>query len=94
MAVVQVTRAPSRDDYERVARIVNLAGARPDGLVLHAATDLPGGEVQIIDVYETAEQLAAVGEQRIFPAFAQAGVLDQMVAGPRPVVHEAFTIVR
>jgi hypothetical protein len=94
MAVVQVSQAPSRGQYERVARIVNLDGARPEGLVLHIATDLPTGEVQIIDVYETAEQLAAVGEQRVMPAFAQAGVLEQVMAGPRPVAHEAFAIVR
>lgn len=94
MAVVQVTQAPSREMYEHVARIVNLDGARPEGLVLHIATDLPTGEVQIIDVYETAEQLAAVGEHRVIPAFAQAGVLDQVLAGPRPVATEAFAIIR
>lgn len=94
MAVVQVTQAPSRAEYERISKIVDLASSRPDGLVLHVAADLPSGEVQIIDVYETEEQLVAFAEERIMPAFAQAGVLEQVMTGPMPVAHEAFDLVR
>lgn len=94
MTVVQIAQAPNRAEYERVAKIVDLAGTRPAGLILHAATELPSGEIQIIDVFETAEHLAAFGQQRIFPAFAEAGILERMKASPMPAAHEAFDLVR
>lgn len=80
--------------YEQIAKIVDLAGNRPAGLILHTAHELPSGDVEIVDVWESADAIAAFGQQRIFPAFAQAGVLDDMLTRPQPVAHETFEIVR
>jgi len=50
MPIVSISTAPNRALYEQVIEKVDLAGQRPDGLVLHAASELPEGEVQIVDV--------------------------------------------
>lgn len=50
--------------------------------------------MEIVDVFESAEALRAFGQQRVSPAFAEAGVLEQMLAGPQPVSHETFDLVR
>lgn len=93
MPVVQVSSAANREKYEAVAKVVDLAGDRPAGLILHAACELPGGEIQIIDVFESAEALQSFGQQRIFPAFAQAGILDEMRAAAPPMPLEPFEFV-
>jgi hypothetical protein len=77
MAIVQLSTAPSRADYERVAQIVDIAGDRPAGLMLHAASELSNGEVQIVDVWDTAESIAEFSRNRILPAFAQVGMVDR-----------------
>lgn len=93
MPVVQVSSARSRSEYDAVARVVDVAGNRPAGLILHAASELPGGEIQIIDVYESAEALQNFGEQRIFPAFAAAGILDAMRDATPPTPLEPFELI-
>ena len=90
MAVVQVSTAPSRELYERVTDLIGLEGDLPDGLIVHTASELPSGEVQIIDVYESAEQLQAFGQNRLFPAFEKAGVMDRVLAQGPPSPHEPF----
>jgi hypothetical protein len=94
MAVVQVTTAPSRDEYESVSKRLDLETDRPVGLIVHSAAELPSGEVQIVDVWESEETLRTFAEQRLFPAFADAGVMDRVQAGPPPVPAEAFHLVR
>ena len=47
MTVVMMSTAPDRDEYDRVSKFVNISGDRPAGLILHAAAELPTGEVQI-----------------------------------------------
>src|SRR4051812_22110863 len=90
MAVVQIASAPSRDLYQQVLEVLDLDGDRPAGLILHAASELPSGEIQIFDVYETAEQLQAFAESRLFPVFEKLGVMDQVLAAGPPEPHEAF----
>src|SRR5580700_11265371 len=88
MAVVQMSIAPSRGDYEQVAEFVDLAGNRPQGLIMHAACDLSNGEVQLLSVWDSEESLAHFSQARVLPAFEQAGVLDKVMARPRPVHYE------
>ena len=94
MAVVQVSIAPNRERYELVRSYVNVAGDRPAGLILHAATELPSGEIQIVDVFEDAEALAAFGQDCMMPAFGRAGVLTDITARPAPAAYPAFDLVR
>jgi len=94
MTVLLVSSAPDRSSYDKVAGIVDLVADRPAGLVLHAASELPDGTVQIVDVWESAEHADAFGRDRIFPAFAAAGVLEQMTSQPPPVAHPTIDVVR
>ncbi|MDT4924714.1 MAG: hypothetical protein QOG01_2427 [Pseudonocardiales bacterium] len=93
MTVVQISQASNREQYQQIAKIVDLTDNRPAGLLLHAATELPDGTVQIVDVYDSAEALEAFGQQRIFPAFAEAGILAEMTARPQPIGYEPFEFV-
>ncbi|HET7311247.1 MAG TPA: hypothetical protein VFJ17_07965 [Mycobacteriales bacterium] len=93
MAVAQVSSAPSRELYDAVTKQLDLDGQRPEGMLIHAASELPSGEVQIIDVYESREALEAFAKSRLFPAFAAAGVEDVAMRGGRPVAYEAFDLI-
>jgi hypothetical protein len=93
MPIVSLSTAPSRTLYEQVTKEVDLAGNRPAGLVLHAASELPGGEVQIVDVWESAAACEAFTTSRLFPAFAAVGVLEMVQAGPGPALSEAFDYI-
>lgn len=92
MPVVQVSTAPSRADYEAVNNHLDVS-ERPDGLILHAASETDDGQVQIVDVYESAQQLEAFARDRLFPAFEAAGVMQTVMSQPRPQAYEAFHVL-
>ena len=94
MPVTQVSMAPSRELYDSVVKHLDLETNRPAGLILHAASELPSGEVRIIDVYDSAADLQAFAETQLFPAFAAAGVMEMVMSNERPVPYEAFDLVR
>jgi hypothetical protein len=93
MTVVQISTAPSRAMYDEVSKHVDLDNRRPDGLLAHAASELPDGSVQIVDIYESAEALEAFGRERMIPAFQTAGVLDMVMSQGQPVAHDGFHVV-
>jgi hypothetical protein len=93
MAVVQVAHAPSRELYEQVTKLLEIPSTPMAGLIVHAAAELPSGEVQIVDVYESAEALNAFTEERLMPAFAQAGVLEVAMERGRPDSYEVFNLI-
>ncbi|HET6818317.1 MAG TPA: hypothetical protein VFH66_13910 [Mycobacteriales bacterium] len=93
MAVAQVSSAPSREHYDAVRKHLDLDARRPDGMLVHAASELPSGEVRIVDVYETREALESFAQSRLFPAFAAAGVEEIAMRGDRPVAYEAFDLI-
>jgi hypothetical protein len=92
MAIIQVTTAPSRAQYEQVVKAVDLSD-RPAGLILHAAAQLPTGEVQIVDVYDSIEAAVAFRDSRLFPAFKEVGVFEMVQASPQPAPLEIFDFV-
>jgi hypothetical protein len=94
MAVVQVSTAASREQYDSVRAHVDVAGALPAGLIVHAAAELPSGEIQIVDIFESEEALAAFGADKMTPAFRQAGISEQIAARPALVAYPAFDLVR
>jgi hypothetical protein len=82
-----VGHAPSRAAYDSVLEV--LGSDRPPGRLLHAAAELPSGDIQIVDVWESSEASDAFGEV-IRPAFAEVGLLDQMLAAGPPLAYETF----
>ena len=88
MTVIQVSQAPDRPSYDKVR--AQLPSMPPPGLVVHTANELPDGRVQIVDVYDSREQLEQFVQTHLFPAFAAAGVLDLVRASEPPTAYEAF----
>jgi hypothetical protein len=72
---------------------VDLAGNRPKGLILHAASELASGEIQIIDVYESRDALRTFEQSSLFPAFAAAGLGSDAQNGVLPESYEPFDLV-
>jgi hypothetical protein len=87
------SRADSRAVYESVAGSLDLESNRPPGLILHAASETENGEVELVDVWESAAHMEAFEQQRLFPAFEAAGILKTVRDQPRPVAREPFDYV-
>ena len=92
MAFIQVSSAPSRDAYMAVEKVLDLAGNRPTGMVLHAASETGDGSVLIVDVWESDAAMDAFERQRLFPALETGGQAAAMQAPP--IRHHAFALVR
>ena len=93
MPVIQVSQAPNRAAYESVNEHLTL-DPKPDGLLFHAASERRDGTVEIVDIYESAEQLQAFARAQLFPAFEAAGVMAMVQAQEPPTAHEPFHLVR
>jgi hypothetical protein len=87
MPLIAISGAPSRADYEAVSGNIDL-DHRPDGWLLHAATQQPDGSVQIIDIFDSQESMDAVGAQLVLPAFDKAAV-DLQDRRP-PAAHQTI----
>ena len=94
MVAVQVSFAPNRELYDAVAQKVQVVENKPGGLIVHTANELPDGRIQIVDVYDSMESLAAFGETRVMPAFEAVGVPQQIIEASRPTAYEAFEVAR
>ena len=87
MPVAMVSYADSKAEYDAVPGVLT---PKPEGLIIHAASELPDGRVQIVDVWQDQATARTFAENVLFPAFQQAGVLEQMWAAPQPVAYETF----
>ena len=87
MPVAMVSYADSKAEYDSVSDVMT---PKPQGLLVHAASELPDGRVQIIDVWEDQGSARSFEQDVLFPAFQQAGMLEQSMAGPQPVAYETF----
>jgi hypothetical protein len=94
MAVIQVSSAPSREQYESVSKRLDLESDKPAGLILHGASELPSGEIQIVDVWESRDALQAFAQQRLFPAFADAEMMGTVQDNEPPTPYDVIELVR
>jgi heme-degrading monooxygenase HmoA len=90
MPYVMVSNAQSREQYEGVAKALRLDEERPQGLLLHAASETNGGSVEIVDVWESQEAMTAFQNDRLFPTFEAAGLGELVTAEDQPVAYEPF----
>jgi hypothetical protein len=90
MAVLLVSSAPSRADYDAVDRVLGLASNRPGGMLLHVAAEQSDGQVVIVDLWDSHAAMDAFERDRLFPAFAATD--RPMIDPPRRL--EAFEVVR
>jgi len=74
MSVLIVANAPSREEYEKVEAQLGGMGA---GVEFHTAGLKADGSVEIVTVFESAEAAETFQRERLFPAFAAAGVMPE-----------------
>lgn len=92
MAIVQVSSAGSRDEYEAVDRLLDLTSNRPAGMLLHSASENADGSVLLVDVWESDDAMDAFERERLFPAFEAGGLGAAMQE--LPTRHQVFKLVR
>src|SRR5262245_49976585 len=67
MAVVVIQEFEATpEEYDQVSE--KLGEGTPEGAILHAATDLGGGRMKSIDVWESAEQFQKFVQEKLIPA--------------------------
>lgn len=93
MGFMHISLAPNRELYDRVQQQVDIAALQADGLLLHSASELPDGQVRIVDLWADAEALEK-GRTRMMATFEGLGVGPMVHAGPQPEVSETFDLVR
>jgi hypothetical protein len=93
MSVIQVVDGPPREVYDTVGKIVDIEANRPPGLILHAANELPTGNVQIVEVFESKEALQNFINQRMLPAFAEAGFGELEETALEVPTYELFDLL-
>lgn len=59
----------SVEDYDKVNEV--LGKDVPDGMIAHVGIDL-GGKMKVVDIWESAEDFAKFGQERLGPAVAEA----------------------
>jgi hypothetical protein len=98
MAVVVIGYAPNREMYEGVDAAMAAAngGEMPSlpGLIVHTASELADGRVQIVDVWESAEAEQHFVDNFLMPAFVKAGVPEEAMADGAPERTEPFIVIR
>ena len=70
----------SVEDYDKVNEV--LGKDVPDGLIAHVGIDL-GGKMKVVDIWESADDFAKFGQERLGPAVAEV-----MGDGPTPGAPE------
>jgi hypothetical protein len=71
----------SLEDYDKVNEV--LGKDAPDGLIAHSGIDL-GGKMKVVDIWESPDDFAKFGQERLGPAVAE--VMGD--GGPEPGAPE------
>jgi hypothetical protein len=93
MAIVRIVRPPGGTEaYDEIAALIGAREDPPAGLILHTA-GMVDGSMQIMDVWETAEDADVFDRERVGPAVTQ--VMGPM-GGPPPglKIYELHEIVQ
>lgn len=76
MAVLRLARYHvSRETYEAVARAMRLRTDHPLGLIMHGASEIDG-ELQVAQVWDSAEYARRYEEEILAPALRENGVAE------------------
>lgn len=89
--VVLVVNAPSRELSDEVSKV--MGSDMPAGLIVHTATEVEGGQIRIIDVWESREATDAFGERMITPAMTKI-MGDAVAEAPALDFLEPFEVRR
>jgi heme-degrading monooxygenase HmoA len=91
MPIVIVSHAPSRELYERVAAEAHVQAERPQGLIVHTASETADGTVRIVDVWESEADMEEFERTRLVPAFQAIGAPG---GPPQREISEPFSVIR
>ncbi|HST49914.1 hypothetical protein [Jatrophihabitans sp.] len=89
-----------REDLSAVTAALGAQENPPEGLLLHALTELPGGGVRVVDVWESPDLYEKFLTERLLPTmgkvFAERGIpLDGPMPEPELAeVHDLITARR
>lgn len=89
MAVVVIQEfEATREEYDQVNE--KLGDDTPEGAILHAATDLGGGRMKAVDIWESAAAYQTFVQERLIPAIAEVNP-DAPQTG-EPEIHEIYDL--
>jgi hypothetical protein len=83
VAVIQEFEATS-ENYEKVNE--KIGDATPEGLILHAVSDLGGDRWKLVDIWESAEAFQNFVQNKLIPAIAE--VDPDAPQAPEPEILE------
>jgi quinol monooxygenase YgiN len=83
VAVIQEFEA-TPENYEKVSE--KIGDATPEGLILHAVSDLGGDRWKLVDVWESAEAFQNFVQNKLIPAIAE--VDPDAPQAPEPEILE------
>lgn len=96
MAIVIIGHAPNRAMYDAVTAAMEEAiGGElvaQDGLIVHTASELADGRVQIVDVWASTAAAEAFEHNLLLPAFAKAGVPQEILDASPAERSETFEV--
>ena len=78
----------TRDEYEAVN--AKIGDGTPEGLILHAVSDLGGDRWKLVDVWESAENFQSFVQNQLIPAIAE--VNPDAPQAPEPEILEIHTL--
>jgi hypothetical protein len=91
MPVVLMSNAPSRELYEAVAAKAQVDSDRPEGLIVHTATEMADGSVRIVDVWESMVDVDEFERRMLAPALEAVGA---PVGPPQRELCQPFHVIR
>ena len=93
MAVWFVFDVPgmTREQADAVLKALDLGGKPPPGQIFHVEGPSEGG-TRVVDVWESEEAFGRFFQERLTPAFQQAGV--HVPEGARPQFMPAYNILK
>lgn len=72
VAVSVVVEFPSTiEDYDAVNARLDTRANPPEGLVIHCGADVGGGNIRVIDIWDSAETYGRWAQERLGPAIAE-----------------------
>ncbi len=87
----------SRDVVEALGNEMGVRENPPEGLIVHVITEISGGGIHIVDIWESAADFERFRDSRLMPAttkvLADRGI-DAPAEIPAPVVTPAHDLVR
>jgi hypothetical protein len=89
IVVIQEIEAPV-EQYDQVSE--KLGDTPPDGLIVHAGTDLGDGKMKAVDIWESAEKYQGWVQNELIPAIAE--VNPDAPQAPEPEIHEVHDLVK